>query len=43
MHARHSDVGKHIAEQETLPDEVLETLRSAVEEFKRNFQVSSQG
>jgi F-type H+-transporting ATPase subunit alpha len=42
MHARHSDVGRHIADQGTLPDDVLETLRGAVEEFKKNFQVSGQ-
>jgi F-type H+-transporting ATPase subunit alpha len=43
MRARHPEVGKHIVEQGDLPDDVLETLRSAVEEFKKNFQVSSEG
>src|SRR5439155_19804183 len=41
--ARYPEVGKHIVEQGTLPDDVLETLRGAVEEFKKNFQASSQG
>ncbi len=37
VHTRHPDVPKHIAEQGTLPDHVLATLRGAVEEFKKNF------
>jgi F-type H+-transporting ATPase subunit alpha len=40
VHARHPDLVKHIAEQGTLPDEMLETLRGAVEEFKKTFQGS---
>jgi F-type H+-transporting ATPase subunit alpha len=37
VHTRHPEVGKHIAEQGDLPDEVRGTLQSAVEEFKRSF------
>ena len=37
VHTRHPEVPKHIAEQGTLPDDVLATLRGAVEEFKKNF------
>ena len=40
VHSRHPDVLEHIAKQGTLPEDVLETLRSAVEEFKRGFKTS---
>jgi F-type H+-transporting ATPase subunit alpha len=42
VHGRHSEVSKHISEKGDLPDEMLETLRGAVEEFKKNFQTSGQ-
>jgi F-type H+-transporting ATPase subunit alpha len=42
VHGRHSEVGKRIAEQGDLPDEMLETLRGAIEEFKKSFQTSSR-
>jgi hypothetical protein len=42
VHGRHPEVGKRIAEQGDLPDEMLETLRGAIEEFKKSFQTSSR-
>jgi F-type H+-transporting ATPase subunit alpha len=38
---RHGDVLRHIREQGTLPEDVEETLRSALEEFKGQFSPSS--
>ena len=39
---RHADLFQHIREQGTLPEEVEEKLRSALEEFKEQFSPSSE-
>jgi F-type H+-transporting ATPase subunit alpha len=43
VETRHGDIGKHIVENGDLPEEVEEKLRSAIEEFKKQFQPSEVG
>jgi ATP synthase alpha/beta chain, C terminal domain len=40
MDASHPDVGEHIRNEGTLPDEVEAKLKAAVEEFKSRFRPS---
>jgi F-type H+-transporting ATPase subunit alpha len=40
MRARHSDIVDGIAETRDLPDDVLEKLKAAIEEFKQTFEPS---
>jgi F-type H+-transporting ATPase subunit alpha len=42
MDASHPDVGEHIRNEGTLPDEVEARLREAVEEFKGRFRPSGE-
>jgi F-type H+/Na+-transporting ATPase subunit alpha len=43
VQTRHPDIGEHIRNEGTLPDEVAERLAGAVEEFKRTFRPSEEG
>ena len=43
MESRHPEVGRHIAEQGDLPDEVEGKLKSALEEFSKQFAPSEEG
>jgi hypothetical protein len=43
VQTRHPDIGEHIRNEGTLPDEVAERLAAAVKEFKRTFRPSEEG
>jgi F-type H+-transporting ATPase subunit alpha len=43
METRHPDVGKHIREQGTLPEEIEGALKAAIEEFARTFAPTDSG
>ncbi|HYZ10793.1 MAG TPA: F0F1 ATP synthase subunit alpha, partial [Actinomycetota bacterium] len=40
IETRHADIGRHLVEEGTLPDEVEAKLKDAITEFKRTFQPS---
>ena len=42
MDASHPDVGEHIRNEGTLPDEVEANLKAAVEQFKSRFRPSGE-
>jgi F-type H+/Na+-transporting ATPase subunit alpha len=43
VQTRHPDIGEHIRNEGTLPDEVAERLAAAVKEFKQTFRPSEEG
>jgi F-type H+/Na+-transporting ATPase subunit alpha len=42
METRHPEVGKHVREEGTLTEELEATLKSAIEEFKKQFQPTEE-
>jgi F-type H+-transporting ATPase subunit alpha len=42
LETRHGDIGRHVAEEGTLPEEVEGKLKDALEEFKKQFQPSEE-
>jgi F-type H+-transporting ATPase subunit alpha len=40
IETRHADIGRHLVEEGTLPDEIEAQLKDAITEFKRTFQPS---
>ena len=42
METRHPEVGRHIVEEKTLPEELQSALKDAIEEFRAQFQPSEE-